>query len=114
MSKRAREESISEDEHEFEKRLKEDPESAVLQLLKEYPLGATKILCERTEATFKDYGDRRFVENWPDLLLAAFLGYVDVVKVLIQNGADVNAVTKSNVRQFTRQLRKDMLTLRKC
>ena len=56
------------------------------------------------------------VDQWKKTALhvAAKYGHVDVAKVLIQNGADVNAVTKSNVRQFTRQLRKDMLTLRKC
>ena len=29
-------------------------------------------------------------------------GHVDVVKVLIQNGADVNAVDEENGRHFTR------------
>ena len=60
-----------------------------------------------------DY-DAVLKNKWTVLHIVAHEGYVDVVKVLIQNGADVNAVTKSNVRQFTRQLRKDMLTLRKC
>ena len=42
-------------------------------------------------------------------------GHVDVAKVLIQNGADVNAVEMNTKgRHFTSQLRMDMLTLRKC
>ena len=50
---------------------------------------------------------------------AAWSGYVDVAKALIQNGADVNAVDEENRRHFTAQvhtseLKKDMPTLRKC
>ena len=44
---------------------------------------------------------------------AARYGHVDVAKVLIQKGVAVNAVQEEMQRHFN-QVRKDMLTLRKC
>ena len=38
-------------------------------------------------------------------------GHVDVAKVLIQNGANVNALRETNARHFTSQLKVDMLAL---
>ena len=89
---------MSKREREDEKKLKEDPESVLLQALKEKDLDrARKILCERTQAILDTTGVRAVkakAEDWTNLLLGAFLGYVDYVNVLIQNGAGVNAVGK--------------------
>ena len=85
MSKREREER-SEDK--YEKKLKEDPESLILRALKEDDSSrARKILCEQAQAFF-DTWSRTKAEDWTNLLLGTILGYVDYVKVLIENGAD--------------------------
>ena len=86
MSKRERDES-GKDRN--EKKLKEDPESVVVRALKV----ARKILCEEAQAIIDAEGVVSVqAEDWSNLFLGAFLGYVDMVKLLIQNGADVNAV----------------------
>ncbi len=41
------------------------------------------------------FSNCRMPKDWSNLHMAAHLGYVDTVKVLIQNGEDVNAVTES-------------------
>ena len=52
--------------------------------------------------------------NLLPLHYAAKNGYVDVAKVLIQNGADVNAEGRYNLTALPMQLRKDMSMLQKC
>lgn len=88
MSKREREERSGDKN---EKKLKGDPESLVLRALKENDLSrARKLLLERAQTPC----NRRWIEDWTNLFLVCFLGYADCLKVLIQNGADVNAVDK--------------------
>ena len=48
------------------------------------------------------------------LHFAAEKGHVDVAKVLIQNGADVNAVDENKSTALHYAALMDMLTLRKC
>ena len=81
MSKREREER-SEDKN--EKKLKGDPESVVLQALKEKDLDrARTILCVRAQAILDTWYKPPKAEDWTNLLLGAFLGYVDYVNLLI-------------------------------
>ena len=72
--------------------MKKDPESVVLRALKKSDLSRARgILCVFTEAIFETRDDfPPNFEDWTNLMFGAFLGYVNVVKVLIRNGVDVN------------------------
>ena len=92
MSKREREERSKDKKK--KKKLKKSPEYVVLRALKKNDLSRARgILCVFTQAIFEMIDDcPPNFEDWSNLMFGAFLGYVNVVKVLIQKGADVNAV----------------------
>ena len=87
MSKRQREERSKGGE----KKMKEDPESAVIRAIEENDMNLARFLL----FSFVPYQ----VSSFTSLHLAAMAGFGNCIKVLIRNGADVNA--RARARMYT-------------